>query len=392
MNKFLFLVFLLAPIIAFSQDHRTDVAAINSLEDAQLYADRFREVNVVFFHENLDNKAYLDMKDTLKVGDQFKMQFYNVRVVELGSKKLYNCRYIFINEQNLTDGEAQRNQDEIINQIKSGKSFEEVHKVYSMDNNSNGGDLGWVDPDHMAAGIRDGLSSHKSGDVFKCSDDTLGWHYVVEIIEKPKKVDGHFVLVYPETVSFEGDENIDHEANLRMLSTDEEVRDYSMKHDGVNLHLFNEVNDLQFFWNVKQLQESAATIVGNKMDIDGMRYVVLKDTTVKLYTFQYIFIDGNSVSSEERKRRVNDIYDRYNGGESFESLVNAYWTGNKEYSTMSNIDGALLMPELVAQLDAKKPKELFVARASQSYFVGVPIEATKVVQAYLAISYPIMTE
>ena len=62
----------------------------------------------------------------------------------------------------------------------------------------------------------------------------------------------------------------------------------------------------------------------------------------------------------------------------------------KEYSTMTNIDGALLMPELVAQLNIKNPGELFVARTSQSYFIGIPLEEVTIAEGYVVISYPIM--
>jgi len=390
-NLFLFLLILI-PFIGESQDHKEEISRINNLEQAQMYAEKHHDVNVVFLHENLENSTYLQMKDTLKVGDSFKMQFYRLRVVELGDKDLYHCRYIFMNDYDLADGKAQSNQDKILEELNAGKDFVDLHHTYSMDESDNHGDLGWIDPDHMAIGFREGLLSHKNGDVFKCSDDSLGWHYVVEMIDKPKKVEGHYVLVYPDTELMDMDHTVDHEANLKTLSTDVEVRNYAKKHDAVNLHLFNEVNDLQFFRNAEEFLQSGQPLIGSKLDIEGMRYVVLRDTTVKLYTFQYIFIDGNSVSEEERKRRLNDIYSRYNGGESFQSLVNAYWDENKEYSTMSNIDGSLLMKELVAQLDAKKPGELFVARTSQSYFVGIPIEATKLAKAYLAISYPLMVE
>lgn len=392
MNNLLLFLLITLSFNGLPQDHKTAIAGLNNLEDAQVYADKHQDVNVIFLHENLENSTYLQMKDTLKVGDSFKMQFYRLRVVELGKKDLYNCRYIFMNDYDMIDGEAQINQDKIIEELKAGKNFSDLHSEYSMDDNENGGDLGWIDPDHMAAGFRDALLEHKNGDFFKCSDDSLGWHYVVEITEKPKKVEGHYMLIYPEEGPIEIDQNIDHEANLKELSTDEEVRDYARKNEAVNLHLLNEINDLKFFSYVNDLVKKGEPVVGNKVDIEGMRYVVLKDTTVKLYTFQYIFIDGSTISDEERKRRVNDIYTRYNEGESFQSLVNAYWTENKEYSTMSNVDGSLLMEELVAQLNAKGPGELFVARTSQSYFVGIPIEATKLAKAYLAISYPLLVE
>ena len=392
MKNLLLFVALSASMFSYSQDHKVAIAAINNFEDAQAYADEYPEVNLVFLHEELANSTYLEMKDTLKAGDNFSMQFYRLRVIELGDKELFHCRYIFINDYDLTDGEAQRKQDEIVKKLSDGDDFEDLHAEYSMDENANAGNLGWIDPDHMAEGFRDALIAHKNGEVFKCADDSLGWYFVVEVTLEPNKVMGHYVLVYPETSAIGNDQNIDHEANLKELSSVTEMRNYANKNSAVNIHLFNSVNDLQFFWNLEKLREQDEKIVGNKVDIEGTRYVILKDTMVNLYTFQYIFIDGTKISDEERTRRVNDIYNRYNGGEDFQSLVNAYWVENKEYSTMSNVDGALLMPELLAQLNQKKPGELFVARTSQSYFVGIPIEETAITEAYVAISYPLIVD
>ncbi|MFT6245362.1 MAG: Zn/Cd-binding protein ZinT [Salibacteraceae bacterium] len=390
MRNLLLFLFLSASISAYSQNHKDAISSINTIEDAETYADEFDEVSIVFLHEELENSTYIDMKDTLKVGDGFSMQFYRLKVVALGEKELFHCRYIFINEFELEEGQAKKNQDLIVNKLSNGDAFEDLHAKYSMDKNLNVGDLGWIDPDHMAEGFRDALIMHKNGDVFKCSEDSLGWHYVVEVTDKPKKINGHYVLVYPEITNIGNDQNIEHEANLKELNSANEMRDYARKNSAVNIHLFNSVNDMQFFRNLEELKEQSEVIVGNKVDIEGTRYVILKDTTVALYTFQYIFIDGTKLSIEERKRRINDIYTRYNGGEEFQSLVNAYWAENKEYSTMTNIDGALLMPELLAQLNIKKPGELFVARTSQSYFIGIPLEEVTIAEGYVAISYPIM--
>lgn len=392
MKIFLFLFFLSSSLLTFSQDHEKDIAGINSLKEAEAYSEEHSDVSVVFLHENLENSTYLQMKDTLAVGDSFKMQFYRVRVVELGNKDLYHCSYIFLDERGQSKKKVQKDQDDIVEKLESGSKFADLHAEYSMDNNANSGNLGWVDPDHMADGFKEALFSHKNGDIFKCSDDSLGWHYVIQLTDDIKKVKGHYVLVYPEMGPMEIAETIDHEANLKLLSTPEEIRDYAKENQAVNMHFFNEINDLEFFQVVGSLKNNSDPELGQSIDIDGMRYVVLKDTTVKLYTFKYIFIDGASVSEEERKRRVNDIYTRYNAGESFDVLIDAYWAANKEYSLMTNIESSLLMEELVAQLDAKGPGELFVARASQSYFVGVPIGKTKLAKAYLTISYPLLIE
>tara|TARA_B110000305_G_scaffold123073_1_gene137903 strand:- start:13 stop:1191 length:1179 start_codon:yes stop_codon:yes gene_type:complete len=388
-NLILFLS-LSASISVYSQNHKDAIAFISTIEEAEAYADDFEEVSVMFLHEELANSTYMDMKDTLKVGDGFSMQFYRLRVVALDEKELFHCRYIFMSEFELEDGQVLKNQDAIVKKLKNGEMFEDLHAKYSMDKSANAGDLGWVDPDHMAEGFREALIRHKNGDVFKCSEDSLGWHYVVEVTDEPKKVNGHYVLVYPEIANVGNDQNIDHEANLKELRSANEMRYYAGKNSAVNIHLFNSVNDLQFFGSLEKLKEQSEVIVGNKVDIKGTRYVILKDTTVVLYTFQYIFIDGTKLFDDERKRRINDIYSRYNGGEEFQSIVNAYWAEKKEYSTMTNIDGALLMPELVAQLNIKNPGELFVARTSQSYFIGIPLEEVTIAEGYVVISYPIM--
>ena len=89
---------------------------------------------------------------------------------------------------------------------------------------------------------------------------------------------------------------------MKELRSANEMRYYAGKNSAVNIHLFNSVNDLQFFGSLEKLKEQSEVIVGNKVDIKGTRYVILKDTTVVLYTFQYIFIDGTKLFDDERKR------------------------------------------------------------------------------------------
>lgn len=267
MKNLLLFLFLSASIFSFSQNHKDAIASINTIEDAQAYADEFEEVSIVFLHEELANSTYMEMKDTLKVGDGFSMQFYRLKVVALGDKELFHCRYIFINEFELEEGKAKKNQDLIVKKLRNGEPFEDLHANYSMDKNLNAGNLGWIDPDHMAEGFRDALVAHNNGDVFKCSDDSLGWHYVVEVTNKPKKVNGHYVLVYPEIANVGNDQDIDHEANLKELSSVDEMRNYAEKNSAVNIHLFNSVNDLQFYGSLEKLKEQSEALVGNKVDI-----------------------------------------------------------------------------------------------------------------------------
>jgi hypothetical protein len=246
-----------------------------------------------------------------------------------------------------------------------------------------GGNLGWVDPDLFVPSFRDNVKSHSKGEVFISDSEEQKWYHVVVMLDAPKKVNGWHMLAYPLNAVLNEPEMIDHEVNLEQISSWVEFHDYSKKYDDVNLHLFNEVNDLQFFWNIEGKN------IGDIVTIENMRFKIIKDTSVNLYSFQYIYLNGDEMSKNEREEKLREIYTRYNKGESLDVLVRDYAPNQKEYSIMENVEGALLAPEVLEKLKVTPVGNLFVARVSQSYFVGTLLEPVQKAKAFLVIGYPV---
>lgn len=371
---------------AGAQGHAENIAKLKSLQEAQNYAESNPGVEVAFMHSKLDNESYTSRMDTLKIGDCYSVQFYRICVVASGEKKLYHFRLFSFLEDQIPN--ARELADAVADSIQSGVPFETMYNRYSGKTDVVSADVGWVDPDYFIPSFREDLLNKHAGEVYATHDSNYNWHNIVEILEEPQMIEGNYVIYFPEEIAQSGVQ-VDHDANLDQLKSSKEITDYINEHDDVQLQLFNALNNPDFFKKV-QLQKEK---VGRKkmviVDSDDRRYRLVKDTTVELFSFQYIYLDGSKYSKERKNEIIKEIYDRYNAGTSFDVLVKEYWPENTVNSKLEGVEGALLVPEMVEKLQTTEVGKLFVARTSQSYFLGVPLREPEKVDAVLMIGYPV---
>ncbi|MDF1677923.1 MAG: peptidylprolyl isomerase [Legionellaceae bacterium] len=101
-----------------------------------------------------------------------------------------HVRHILIKQDaSTTEEQARRRIDNLYEQLKSGKSFAELAKQYSMDlaSANNGGDLGWVTPEELVPAFAEVMIGLPLKEVSRPIKTSFGWH-LMEVLER-KAVD-----------------------------------------------------------------------------------------------------------------------------------------------------------------------------------------------------------
>ena len=97
-----------------------------------------------------------------------------------------HVRHILVKQDaNMTEAQAVKQIDNLYQQLKSGKSFAEVAKQYSMDvgSASNGGDLGWVTPEELLPAFSEVMTELAVNTISKPVKTGFGWH-LIEVLER----------------------------------------------------------------------------------------------------------------------------------------------------------------------------------------------------------------
>ena len=97
-----------------------------------------------------------------------------------------HVRHILVKQDaSMTEAQAEKQIDNLYQQLKSGKSFAEVAKQHSMDvgSASNGGDLGWVTPEELLPAFSEVMTELALNTISKPVKTGFGWH-LIEVLER----------------------------------------------------------------------------------------------------------------------------------------------------------------------------------------------------------------
>lgn len=101
-----------------------------------------------------------------------------------------HVRHILLKQDvNMTNAEALKQVNNIYEQLKSGKDFATMAKLYSLDAGSatKGGDLGWVVAEELVKPFADAMATLSLNTVSKPVKTPYGWH-LIEVLER-KEID-----------------------------------------------------------------------------------------------------------------------------------------------------------------------------------------------------------
>ncbi|PWL27657.1 MAG: hypothetical protein DCO96_10145 [Fluviicola sp. XM-24bin1] len=393
----LFIVHILFVLLAkasFGQDYLSEAKQIRDIEQAQAFADSLPQVVLGFLHDKMVNEDYQSRKDKLKPGDSFESGSYHVVTIDKGSKEIYRFRLLTMSAQNTPGARGQINR--IYQELEAGAEYEELFTKYAQNSGPDKevyGDVGWVDLDYFVDSFQDAVRGKKKGEQFVAGDDQIGWYNIVDMTHNPTKMKGHFVLLIPNTSPTSYFDSIDHEKSISKLKSTEDLRAFAEKYPGdVQLEILNKASNPELFEEMKRLRAEGNKKTDDIISSDYRSYKFVIDTTVQLFSFQYVYLDGSKMTREERTESIHDIYDQFYANVPFDSIVEQYWPDHNGMSILRNIESGLLADDLVEKVKSTTVGQLFVARVGQSYFLGVPLEKPKQLESILVISYPKLTD
>lgn len=188
-------LFTLLLLITFSNltAQKIDLAAINSIEDAEKYkeinTDRFTIIDYIATTKDSLNYYKNQLSE--------KSKTENIKVLEVKPIVAMKVNYIFFYGKTLSKKEIDLKRKEILDLYDKGVSSDELVAKYTMDHNSKpGGNFGWIDDVNVEPTFREAVKKHKKGDVFLVDTPELNWYYVVfKLYDDIEKVAIYYIKV-----------------------------------------------------------------------------------------------------------------------------------------------------------------------------------------------------
>lgn len=162
-----------------------------ALEGGDLGDRHLAELPAVFA-EHVQNMHVGEVVGPFRTGNGFQL----LKLVGLNQNEehhrvtKFHVRHILLKQDvNMTNEEAKKQVKNIYEQLKSGKDFASMAKIYSLDAASavNGGDLGWVVADELVKPFSEAMLTLPLHTISKPVKTQFGWH-LIEVLER-KEVD-----------------------------------------------------------------------------------------------------------------------------------------------------------------------------------------------------------
>lgn len=158
-----------------------------ALEGGDLGDRHLAELPEIFANKVIDMKVG-EVAGPIRTGNGFQL----IKLVSINENKEHHevikthARHILLKQAaNMTAEDAEKQINNLYQQLKSGKDFALMAKQYSLDAASavNGGDLGWVVPDELVPQFSEAMSALPLHTVSKPVKSPFGWH-LIEVLER----------------------------------------------------------------------------------------------------------------------------------------------------------------------------------------------------------------
>lgn len=162
-----------------------------ALEGGDLGERHLAELPEVFAKQVVEMKIG-DVVGPIRTGNGFQL----IKLVAIGGNDGHHqvvkthVRHILLKQAaNMTTAEATKQINNLYEQLKSGKDFAKMAKLYSLDAASavKGGDLGWVTADELVPAFAEAMNALSLNTISKPVQSPFGWH-LIEVLER-KTVD-----------------------------------------------------------------------------------------------------------------------------------------------------------------------------------------------------------
>jgi peptidyl-prolyl cis-trans isomerase SurA len=144
------------------------------------------------FAKVVTNMKVGEVSPPIRTGNGFQL----IKLVSVGNSSEHHTvhkthvRHILLKQDaNMTSAEAQRQVNNLYQQLKSGKDFAVMAKQYSLDAATavKGGDLGWVTDDELVPAFAEAMNALPLHKISTPVKSPYGWH-LIEVLER-KTVD-----------------------------------------------------------------------------------------------------------------------------------------------------------------------------------------------------------
>jgi len=158
-----------------------------ALEGGDLGARHLAELPEIFAKKIARMKAG-EVSAPIRTGNGFQL----LKLVSVSHADTHHevskthVRHILVKQDaSMTEVQAEKQIENLYQQLKSGKSFAEVAKQHSMDvgSASNGGDLGWVTPEELLPAFSEVMTALAVNTISKPVKTGFGWH-LIEVLER----------------------------------------------------------------------------------------------------------------------------------------------------------------------------------------------------------------
>jgi peptidyl-prolyl cis-trans isomerase SurA len=158
-----------------------------ALEGGDLGERHLAELPEVFASEVVKMKVG-DVAGPVRAGNGFQI----IKLVSIGNNQMRHevtkthVRHILLKQDvNMTETEANRQINNLYEQLKSGKDFSAMARQYSLDRASaaKGGDLGWVTPEELAPAFSEAMNALPVNAISKPVKSSFGWH-LIQVLER----------------------------------------------------------------------------------------------------------------------------------------------------------------------------------------------------------------
>lgn len=119
-------------------------------------------------------------------GDEFTMNGYLYKVLNVQSKKQYNVAYVFLNGEDMSKHHIDTTEARIIAEYKNGKPFQELIKTYYMDGDPDMENDLWFSSNERLPEFVEAVEKHQPGDVYTVEIPSKQLYYVVKSGEAPR--------------------------------------------------------------------------------------------------------------------------------------------------------------------------------------------------------------
>jgi parvulin-like peptidyl-prolyl isomerase len=105
---------------------------------------------------------------------------YVYKITKSESIVYFRSSYIYFDGSQLNQTQIDSVRNTVLNLYNTGVQFSELATKYTMDENPNGGDLGWLEFGKTVKEYEDAVVNAKTGEVFKLDIPKIKWHYLVK--------------------------------------------------------------------------------------------------------------------------------------------------------------------------------------------------------------------